>query len=401
MAQQSIPIAGQQPQPYSGPAILAGGYRVFFLGAALWAVVSLVLWLVYVSSMGGDLGANQNMMVWHAHELVYGYGSGVVAGFALTAIPNWTGRLPIRGFELGLLFSFWLAARILAVALLFGQDFEALRAAAETGFFALFILFAAREIIGGKNWRNLKIVFVFLLLASAATAANLQRLGMLDMEISGWETGLSVLLVLITIIGGRIIPAFTRNWMRMQGMETLPTMFGRFDAVAIFAAAAVLVAYLLGAGGPVFTAGAGAAALLHFIRLYRWRGLHTFTSPLVAVLHVSYLWVPIGFMLLALAEAGIVSDIAALHAFAVGGIGSTTLAVMSRASLGHAGLPLADSKLLTGIFAAITLAAISRIIATLWFAQYENFLTLSGLLWSVAFLLFAFKFGPLAFRKPA
>ena len=394
------PELPKQPKPYTGPAIFAGGYRVFFLAAALWAVASLSLWLLYVSSLGGDLGANQNMLAWHAHELVYGYGGAVVAGFALTAIPNWTGRTPVRGAELGLLFALWLTARALAVMLLYGMDTEHPRAIAEIAFYGLFILLAAREIIGGKNWRNLKIIAVFALLGGAALAANMQRLGAFTSMLSGWETGLSVLLLLICIIGGRIIPAFTTNWMRGQGMERLPVMFSKFDAAAIFAAATVLGAYLLGGGGPVFTAAAALAAGLHYIRLYRWRGQDTLKSPIVAVLHFSYFWVPTGFLLLALAEADFISDIAALHAFAVGGIGSTTLAVMTRASLGHAGLPLRDSKLLTSIYVAVNLAAITRVMATLWFEQYENFLSLSGLLWAGAFLLFAFKFGPLAFRKP-
>jgi len=387
------------PGAYRGPAVLAGAYRIFFLGAALWAIASLVLWLFYVSSLGGDLGANQNMMAWHAHELVYGYGGAVVAGFALTAIPNWTGRTPVRGAELGLLFMLWLGARSLAVMLLYGIDAEHPRAIAEISFFGAFILVAAREIIAGKNWRNLKIIGVFTLLGASALAANMQRLGAFSADLSGWETGLAVLLLLICIIGGRIIPAFTTNWMRLQGATKLPTLFGPFDAAAIAVAAGTLLIYLLGGGGRVFAAAAGLAALLHYARLYRWRGLDTLSSPIVAVLHFSYFWVPTGFLLMALAEVGIISDIAALHAFAVGGIGSTTLAVMTRASLGHAGLPLQDSKLLTSIYVAINLAAITRIVASLWFEQYENFLSLSGLLWVAPFLLFTIKFGPLAFRK--
>lgn len=399
MSKTTIPIAGQTPPAYGGPAILSGAYRVFFPAAALWAVASLALWLLYVSSLGGDFGANQNMMIWHAHELVYGYGGAVVAGFALTAIPNWTGRTPVRGAELLLLFALWFVARATAVMLLYGVDAEHPRAVAEIAFYGLFVLVAAREIIGGKNWRNLKIVAVFLLLVAAALAANMQRLGVFSSALSGWETGLSVLLLLICVIGGRIIPAFTTNWMRGQGIEKLPVMFNHFDALAIVVAAAVLAAYLLGAGGPFFTLAAAVAAAFHYVRLYRWRGFATLKSPIVTALHVSYFWVPTGFLLLAFAEADFISDIAALHAFAVGGIGSTTLAVMTRASLGHAGLPLADSKLLTSIYMAVNLSAISRVVATLWFSEYENFLSISGLLWLAAFLLFLWKFGPLAFQR--
>ncbi len=391
----------QTPHAYTGPAILAGGYRIFFLGGALWAVLALLFWLVYITGIAGNLGANQDMLAWHAHELVYGYGGAVVAGFALTAIPNWTGRTPVRGTELGLLFALWFIARVLAVLLLYGWGADHPRAVAEIGFFILFVLLAAREIIGGGNWRNLKIVGVFLLLGAAALVANIQRLdGLVELSIVPWQTGLSVLLLLICIIGGRIIPAFTANWMRSQNMVNLPVMFAPFDGVAIGAAAVTLTAYLLGVDGLALVVTAGVTALLHFVRLYRWRGWKTLSSPIVFILHVSYFWVPTGFLLLALAASGILSEIAAIHAFAIGGVGSTTLAVMTRASLGHAGLPLANSTLLSSIYLSINLAAITRITAALWPQQYENFLSLSGLLWAVAFAMFLVKFTPLALRRP-
>jgi len=390
---------GTKPKGYQGPALLAAGYRIFFLSAALWAVTSLVLWLLYISSMAGELGGSQNMLAWHAHELVYGYGGAVVAGFALTAIPNWTGRTPIRGFELGLLFAPWLIARISAVMLLYGFDTDAPRAVAETGFFGLFVLFATREVVAGKNWRNLKVVGLFLVLAIAAVAANFSHFEVIQTGILGWQMGLLVLLLLICVIGGRIIPAFTGNWMRQQGHTTLPTMFGKFDVLAIAAAVAVLVAYSTGAHGQYLAVAAGLTGALHFVRLMRWRGWQTLASPIVVVLHVSYLWVPIGFLLMAFWAMGWVSDIAALHAWSVGGIGSTTLAVMTRASLGHSGLPLKDSAVLTTIYAAINVAALTRVLAGVWYDYYELFLSLSGVMWCGAFLLFVGKFAPVFFKK--
>jgi len=388
------------PKPlYSGPAILSGSFKVFFLSAALWAVAALVFWLMYIASIGGDLGAQQNMLMWHAHELIYGYGGAVVAGFAFTAIPNWTGRTPLRGFELGLLYTPWLITRITATMLLFGYDLEGQRAIAEMAFYGLFVLFAMREIIAGKNWRNLKIIVVFSALLAAAFAANLQRLGSLEYALPGWQAGLVVILLLICIIGGRIIPAFTRNWMKREGIKAEPTMFNKFDAGAILAALVTLVAYSAGLSGLVLVALAGLTALLHFARLYRWKGWLTIKSPIVMVLHMSYLWIPLGFLLLALSETGIISDITALHAWTVGGIGSTTLAVMTRASLGHSGQPLIDGWALTSIYIAVNVAAFSRVLASIWFDQYEALLSLSGILWCMAFLLFVAKFAPNFFRR--
>jgi len=384
--------------PYSGPAILAGGYRAFFFLAALWALLSLVFWVAYLTGLGGN-SAGIDMLQWHAHGLVFGYGGAVVAGFALTAIPNWTGRPPVRGLMLGALVLPWLVARISEILLLAGFLAEPIRFASEMIFFVLFISIAAREIMLGKNWRNLKVIAVFALLGAAAMAANLARLGMVSLPFPGWQAGLSVLLLLITIIGGRIIPAFTGNWLRGQGAAVLPQMFNRFDGLAIFVVAGVLLAFLSGADGLWFVAAAGFAAALHFIRLIRWQGLQTLASPIVAVLHISYLWVPIGFLLLALSSAGLVPLNAALHAWTIGGVGSTTLAVMSRASLGHAGLPLADSRMLSRIYTAINLAAVLRLAAALWPQGYDHLIKLSAVFWCAAFLLFLVRFAPLYFSK--
>jgi uncharacterized protein involved in response to NO len=396
-----IPVssAGAKPGAYTGPAILAGSYRIFFLSAALWAVTALVLWIYYLSGGGVDFDGQVPMLSWHAHELIYGYGGAVVVGFAFTAIPNWTGRTPVRGAELLVLFALWLLARIQAVQLLFGADTEFWRSIAEGAFYAVFVLLAAREIIMGKNWRNMKIIVFFAALFLAAVAANLARLGNIELAIPGWQAGLFVLLILIMVIGGRIIPAFTRNWMKGQGIDAEPVMFGKFDALAILAAVAALITYAAGVTVALLAGLLGAVALLHFIRLWRWKGWLCTSSPIVFVLHVSYLWVPLGFLLLALAAFGDVSEMAALHAWAVGGIGSTTLAVMTRASLGHSGQPLADSAALNFIYLSINLAAFSRILAILWDTQHFAIINFSGLLWCTAFLIFAARFGPLFMRR--
>ena len=383
---------------YSGPVILAGGYRVFFPLAALWAVASLLVWISFLY-LEQELGFNIDMFQWHAHSLVFGYGGAVVAGFALTAIPNWTGRSPVRGWGLVVLVLPWLGARFVEILLLVDYDLELIRFGSEMIFYVLFLTVAAREVLLGKNWRNLKIVVVFGLLTASALAANLVRLNLIDLSFSGPVLGLSVLLLLITIIGGRIIPAFTANWLRGKGKTDLPVMFNRFDGVAIVVAAGVLAAFLAGAEGLIFAAACGLAALLHFARLARWKGVHTTTSPIVFVLHVSYLWVPIGFVLMGASSLGLLPQNAAVHAWAVGGIGSTTLAVMSRASLGHAGLPLADSALLSSIYAAINLAALLRITAFFWLGHYNLLVQLSALFWCVAFLLSLWRFIPLVFAK--
>lgn len=385
---------------YRGPAILAGGYRAFFFGAALWALVSVVLWVLYLSGVAG-LENDIDMILWHGHTLVFGYGGAVVAGFALTAIPNWTGRQPVRGWLLAALVVPWLVARGAELGLLAGRDLENIRAAAELLFFLLFVVIAAREVIAGKNWRNLKIIGFFAIFLVAAGVANLDRLSLIDLPFAGWVTGLALLLTLICVIGGRIIPAFTGNWMRQQKMSPLPVAFNLFDGITILVTIAALVAFIGDWSTTLVGAAAAIAGVLHCIRLARWQGWQTVRSPIVAVLHVSYLWVPVGFLLVALTAFG-TSDIgvtSALHAWTIGGIGSTTLAVMTRASLGHAGLPLQDSPLLTSVYAAINLAAFSRLGAVYAGEAYQAFINAAGILWCVAFILFLVGFGPIHWRK--
>ncbi len=382
---------------YNGPPLLAGGYRIFFFAAALWAVVALVFWLFYLTGYASNF--DTDMLQWHAHELVFGYGGAVVAGFALTAIPNWTGRAPVSGALLGALFLPWLVARIASLAVLAGYVDIATAALAETVFFIFFLGLATREVVAAQNARNYKIIVFFGLLVIAAAAGNLERAGVLDMGVAGWRAGLAALILLVCVIGGRIIPAFTGNWMRLQQMEKLPVPFGKFDAVCILITAAALGLFVDERDGTVMGGVAALAAGLNLMRMLRWRGWKTFSSPIVAVLHAPYLWVVVGFLLLALSAYGVVAQTAALHAWTIGGIGGMTLAVMSRASLGHAGLPLQDSPALSSIYLAINLAAAARVSAGIWLNWSPSLIELSGLLWCVAFLLFLVRFAPIYFRR--
>jgi uncharacterized protein involved in response to NO len=217
----------------------------------------------------------------------------------------------------------------------------------------------------------------------------------IDLPIMGWRLGLSVLLLLICVIGGRIIPAFTGNWLRSQGIKILPVMFGRFDAVCILSAVVTFVFFIMESAGTLFLVLTLFTAALHLARLYRWRGWQTRTSPIVLILHVSYLWVPVGFLLLALAELGLLTEAVALHAWTIGAVGSTTLAVMTRASLGHAGLPLENSRGLSVIYLAISLAVVLRVGAGIWFDYSSYLINISGVLWAVAYLTFLIRFAPL------
>ena len=385
---------------YSGPAFLSAGFRPFFLLASLWSALALPVWLAayfHGYPVGGALGA----MAWHAHEMVYGYGLAAVAGFLLTAIPNWTGRLPLRGAPLGALAALWLAGRV--AVLLSGPIGAGAAAAIDLAFPAALLAAVARELVAGRNFRNLPMLAGLGLLLSGSLLVHLQALGAADTGALGNRVGIAALLALIALVGGRIVPSFTRNWLaRARPPVALPAQPGRFDLACMLITLAGLLAWVVApetraAGALEIAAGLAAAA-----RLARWRGLATLREPLLLVLHAGYAWLCAGLVLLgantlsAFAPPGL-----PIHALTAGAVGTMTLAVMTRASLGHAGLPLVAGRGTVAIYALVTLAAALRVAAGVSGNALPLVMSLAGLAWIAAFGLFAFLYGPLLVgRKP-
>lgn len=374
------------------PPFLRGGFRPFFLGGAIWALVVVVLWICALSG-AVTLPTDFEPLAWHRHEMLFGYLGAVIAGFLMTAIPNWTGRLPIAGGPLAALAGLWLAARL---ALLFSTVVgPAIAFALDVGF--LFVLFAvcAREVLAAKN-RNFPIVIVLLLFAAASAVDHAEALGMPVAPGLGWRAGFALVLVLIAIIGGRIIPSFTRNWLMKQGRkEGLPSQPSLLDKVAIGLAALALGAWALAPDLRETAVLLIAAGALHAVRLARWSGLRTVRDPLVFILHVGYAWLPAGLLMLgASAFLAAIPASAALHALGAGAMASMTLAVMSRATLGHTGRALRADRWTVAIYVLVTLGAAHRVCASLAPIDYMRAVELAGLLWGAAFLLFVLAYGP-------
>jgi uncharacterized protein involved in response to NO len=342
----------------------SAGFRPFFLLAAAWAAIAVPAWLA--AYVHGYALRGMPAMFWHAHEMVYGFGLAAVAGFLLTAIPNWTGRLPVRGLRLALLAALWLAGRI--AMLVSGA------ALLDLAFPAALIVVVARELIAGRNWRNLPMLAALALLF----AGNLLfHLGIY----AGLRLGIATLLMLIALVGGRIVPSFTRNWLAKQGPGTrLPAPEGWLDRAALLVALAALGSWVVAdLTWPLALAGAGLG-----MRLSRWRGLVTVREPLLFILHLGYAWLALGLILLGLEVP------AALHALTVGAIGTMTLAVMTRATLGHTGRPLTADAVTRVIYALVTSAAVLRIASPYFGALVVS---LAGLAWSAAFATFALHYG--------
>jgi uncharacterized protein involved in response to NO len=378
-------------KPYAGPALLSYGFRPFFLLGSVWAGLEVLAWL---PMFYGELSVATAFSPrdWHVHELMFGYVPAVVAGFLLTAIPNWTGRLPLQGKPLLILVVVWLAGRY---AVTFSANIGWIGAAAvDCGFLVLMALAVAREIVAGKNWRNLKIVALLSLLGVANIAFHLEA-HFEGVAFYSTRLAIAVVLTLIIVIGGRIIPSFTRNWMLRQPPGRLPAPSGHFDESCVFMSACSLALWVavpeeLPTGAMLIV-----AAVFNFARLCRWAGDRTVSDRLVLVLHVGYFFVPIGFLLNGLAAFDVVAPSAGIHAWTVGAVGIMTLAVMSRASLGHTGRELVASPALQAAYAAATIAALARVCAALHPQWGEALLPVAALAWAGAFLGFATLYAPL------
>jgi uncharacterized protein involved in response to NO len=377
----------------AAPAVLRGGFRPFFLGGATWAIVVLTLWLTALAG-GITLPTGFDPLAWHRHEMLFGFVGAVVSGFLLTAIPNWTGRLPIAGTPLLALFALWLAARL---AVLFSASVGMGPAAGlDVGFYLVLAALAGREVLAAKN-RNLPMVGLVLLFGGANAIDHATALGLVADEGLGWRCGLSLVVVMISLIGGRIIPSFTRNWLTKQGVrEGLPGQPGRYDLVTIGVTAAAMATWIAAPDSVPAGAALGLAGVLQAVRLARWKGARTLRDPLVIILHIGYAWIPVGLLLLAgsIFDPAILRS-AAIHALTAGAMATMILAVMTRATLGHTGRELRAGPATVAIYAFVCLGAVLRVTAPLGLVDYTLGMEVAGLAWGGAFLVFLAAYGPI------
>ena len=388
-------MAIPRTQPSAYPAILSYGFRPFFLLGSLQAGVAILLWLpLYYGKL-----ATLSLFLpvdWHIHELLFGYLTAVITGFLLTAIPNWTGRLPVQDFRLLMLVSLWMAGR---VAVFFSQETGwLLSAAIDCSFLLAVVIAAATEIIAGRNWRNLKVLLPVATLLAANVLFHIEAhyVGISD---ASRRLGLGAVVILVMVIGGRIIPSFTRNWLVREKPGRLPTPFGRFDIGTIALSAAGLAAWTIfpdakGTGVLLIT-----GAVFNATRLARWAGSRTLSEPLLMILHIAFVFVPVGLLLAGLSTFApeTIPMAAGIHALAVGAIACMTLAVMTRATFGHTGRELKASGGTRAVFVAIVMAAILRVAASMA-PSFAMLLHVSALLWVAAFVGYAVQFGGMLMR---
>lgn len=384
-------IAIPRYRSIAGPALFAQGFRPFFLGAGIWAAGALALWL---GNLFGAIALPSlfDPLAWHIHEMLFGYVVATIAGFLLTAIPNWTGRMPLQGMPLATLVLLWVAGRLaMASSEWLGA---AVAAVADLAFLAALLAVVLREIVAGRNWRNLPMAAALSVLLAANALMHAEAADLLAHEGLGWRLALAVIVMLISLVGGRIIPSFTRNWLAKRGPGALPRPFGLPDRLTLAASALALALWVVQPDGRLTAALLALAAAAQAVRLARWCGHRTAAEPLVWILHLAYAWLPLGLALLAAASWDqALPPSMATHALTAGAIASITLAVMTRATLGHTGRPLRADAVTTWIYVAITLAAVSRLAAAVLYDHTQLLLAVSGGFWFAAFGCFAIAYG--------
>jgi uncharacterized protein involved in response to NO len=370
--------------------VLSNGFRPFFLLGAVYAGIAVLAWLpMFLGEL--TLSTAFSPRDWHVHEMLYGYLPAIITGFLFTAIPNWTGRLPIQGMPLLALVLVWMLGR-LAVTFSAGIGwFVAMMI--DISFLALITAVTGREIFVGSNWRNLKVVLLVALLLAGNIAFHLE-VGFTGEANYGIRAGIAVVVLLIVLIGGRIIPSFTRNWLARENPGRLPSSFARFDIAIVILSAAALFVWAIQQDGFLNGILFALVGILHIVRLGRWAGNRAFRERLVLILHIGYAFIPFGFLLGAASAFNIVPAGAGTHAWMAGAAGVMTLAVMTRASLGHTNQPLTASLSTQGIYVAVVAAALARICAVVAPAWSSQLLHLATFAWAFAFLGFAVCFGP-------
>lgn len=382
-------------QPMATGALFAYGFRPFFLFAGLYGALAVPLWLcVYAGRL--DLAPTLPAVLWHGHEMLFGYATAVLAGFLLTATPSWSGGAPVRGAALAGLCALWLAGR-LAVTL--GGQAPGLAAAIDLAFLPALVI-AISPALQSAARRNLVFLPLLAVLVLANLATHLDALGLLaGIGSPALLLALDLFVLMIGLIGGRIVPAFTASALQARGQpeSVRPSML--LDRLAIASLVAVLLADIIAA--PLL-AGAVAliAALLNGLRMTGWATTRILRQPIVWVLHLGYAWLVAG-----LAWKGLVALLAfappseGLHGVAMGAIGTMTLAVMSRAALGHTGRPLRVSGWIIASYLLVSAAAVARLTAPLIAADLHlPALLASGLLWTVAFVIFSVIYAPVLTR---
>ncbi|ODU10684.1 MAG: short-chain dehydrogenase [Rubrivivax sp. SCN 71-131] len=387
-----MPLAKDAQDAPAAPALpgwplLRLGFRPFYLGAALLACLSVPVWIgVFLGHMALPLG--YPTLLWHGHEMLFGFAAGVVMGFLLTAVRAWTGMDTARGALLGVLALLWLAARVAAVSAPY-----AVFAVLDLLLLPAVALILLRVLVRAGNKRNIPLVGLLLLMALANAVFHLSVMGAIEVPaMSALYAQLALVLMVISVMTGRVVPMFTRNG--IPGLVLQPPS-RRFELGLLGVTGTAFALWVLAAPAPLVGAASLVAAAMHARRLWSWKPWATLRRPILWVLHLSYAWMPIGFLLLALAQWGWVAPSLAVHAFAVGVIGGLVIGMITRTARGHTGRPLKASRGEAIAYGTVLVAALVRVLVPALQPGWTVMaLGVAATLWGLAFLVYLVIYTP-------
>jgi uncharacterized protein involved in response to NO len=391
MRLQAIEDPRRPTRPPPAIAVLELGFRPFYLLAGLWAIVAMQFWL---AELHGHVWRSDSLpgMFWHGHEMIFGFAAATVAGFTLTAVRNWTQRQTARHGWLAALVLLWLAGRLVFLS-------RPAAGALDLAFLPAVALAIGINIVRARQWRNLFLPLLLLLLAGCNLGFHLGAAGgdAVAMTIS-LRAALFILVMLEIAIAGRVIPGFTANALATAA----PLRNAGLDRFAIAAAAAAFVLACTPVPAAIAAAVAAVAGAAHLARLSGWKPWRVTGSPMLWVLHAAYAWIGIGLLLLAAAQMEWIAITAAIHAFAVGATGGLIIGMMTRTARGHTARPVKAGRLEVSAYVLVGAAAVVRVgIAVVPGLPYLAGLDLAGSLWCAGFLLFVLRFAAWLIRPRA
>lgn len=388
MKSTSAPLAASSAATDQGRGwpVLRLGFRPFYLGAAVFSALAVPLWLAMFLGQT-TLNAAVAPLLWHAHEMLFGFAVAVIVGFLLTAGKAWTGLATPRGAFLGILVALWLAARIAAIV---GP--YALYAVLDLVLLPVVAAVLTIVLVRAGNRRNLALAGILLLLSLANLCFHLAVLEVLNLSpMRALYAALALVVMVECVMAGRVLPAFTKSATPGLSIQVRP----RLDQATLAVTALALLAWIFQAPAGLVAAAFGVAAAAHLARQWSWRPGVALGRPILWVLHAAYFWLPVGFALLAMAQIGWVSVSAGVHALGVGATGGLIIGMVTRTARGHTGRPLQASKPEVLAYALVLAAAVLRvllpIVAPQWFVQS---LLAAALAWSAAFAIYLVIYTP-------
>lgn len=383
-----IPLVDPKASKPTYPAVLALGFRPFYLLGALWLVLAVPIWMVMYGH-GLITGSHLQAMDWHGHEMLFGFAGAIIVGFLFTAVKNWTNQDTPIGWPLAALAAVWIAARVLLMT-----GWSEIGAVLDVAFYLLAAAGIARPMLRSGNKRNLFFIALLTVFAAVSGWQHLAAMGLVGGLDSRelMQLALSVVTIIVTVITGRVIPMFTSNAVPGAPVRKL-VWLERASVISVIALALLAVTPVPAA---LFHVAALLAALIHGWRWWNWAPHWTLKKPILWILHASYLWLPIGFLLKAIPTAWApMAGLLSTHALTVGVIGGLCIGMMTRTARGHTGRPLQASSAEVWAYALVLAATVFRVLLPLIVPDFYRLWTgISSLLFISGFAIYVAVFGP-------